>query len=91
MRKQAKSKTKQGFLKKDVFSSLVYASPLWLSPPMNVHISHIEMTIHIGISGKYHFSLYFPLLIFHPPCFHSNQTYLKAIRPKGELKEKEIG
>ena len=36
---------------------LVYASPLWLSPPMrggifppkNVHMHHIEMTIHIGI------------------------------------------
>ena len=42
-------------------------------------------------SEKYHFPLYFPLPIFYPPCFHPNQTYFKVIRPKGELKEKEIG
>ena len=28
-------------------------------------------------SGKCQFPPYFPLLIFHPPCFHSNQTYPK--------------
>ena len=24
---------------------------------------------------KFHFPPYFPLLLFHPPCFHPNQTY----------------
>ena len=46
MRKQAKSKTKQGFLKKDVFSPLVYASLQWLSPPTNVHKSYRNDDTH---------------------------------------------
>ena len=29
--------------------------------------------------GKFHFSPYFPLLLFHPPCFHPNQTGPKAL------------
>ena len=28
-------------------------------------------------SGKQHFPTYFPFSIFHPPCFHPNQTHLK--------------
>jgi len=27
---------------------------------------------------KFYFPPYFPLLLFHPPCFHPNQTYLKG-------------
>ena len=30
-------------------------------------------------SGKCHFPPYFPLPIFHLPCFHHNQTYPKAL------------
>ena len=30
-------------------------------------------------SGKQHFSLYFPLHIFHHPCFYPNQTHPKCL------------
>ena len=50
---------KTRFSQTNVFSLLVYASPLWLSPLMNVHeveflplricMSHMEMTIHSSI------------------------------------------
>ena len=45
--------TKQGFLIKDVFSPLVYASPLWLSPPMNVY--EVEF-LPLKMCTRYNFS-----------------------------------